>query len=177
MSGFEIEVAGDRFGEVLDQLRGLEEELQSRAVRAGLVRAVAPVKKTAKRLAPALTGDLRKSIGHKLLSRSARGRLGIGPERPAIFVGPTRKVGGYDQSFVASIVETGIEPSTRTVRRNLNGHRARRRDGQWVTYTYRHPGQEADPFLGPALKMHSAGFEGRFYDGLTRYLDRKGLRT
>lgn len=173
MSGFEIEIAGDHMADVLRELRGLEIAIQDRAVRAGLVRAVAPVKRTAKRLAPALSGDLRKSIGHKLLSRSAKGRIGIGPERVAIFVGPTRKVGGYDQSFVASLIEEGVKPGTRQVRRNLKGHRSYRRDGRWVTYSYSHPGQAADPFLQPALEQNSSGFEGRFYQGLSSYLDRQ----
>lgn len=172
MSGFEFQLSAEQMAEVHKDLEGLAADLQSKAVRAGLVKAVSPIKRAAKQNVPVLSGDLKKSIGHRLLSKTARGRLGIANDRVAIVVGPTRKVNGYAQDFVAGLVETGVEPSTRTVRRNLKGHRARKRDGKWVTYTYHHPGQKAHPFLGPALREHGDKMESRFYQGLTRYLEK-----
>ncbi|WP_162500804.1 HK97-gp10 family putative phage morphogenesis protein [Modicisalibacter coralii] len=172
MSGFEFQLSAEQMAEVQKDLDGLAADLQAKAVRAGLVKAVSPIKRAAKRNVPVLSGDLRKSIGHRLLSKSARGRLGIANDRVAIVVGPTRKVGGYAQDFVAGLVESGVEPSTRTVRRNLKGHQAHKRDGKWVTYTYRHPGQKAEPFLGPALRENGDEMDSRFYQGLTRYLEK-----
>ncbi|WIX34145.1 HK97 gp10 family phage protein [Salinicola sp. JS01] len=172
MSGFEFQLDAEQMAEVHKDLEGLAADMQAKAVRTGLVSAVSPVKRAAKQNVSVLTGDLRQSIGHRLLSKSARGRLGIADDRVAIVVGPTRKVNGYAQDFIAGLVETGVEPSTRTVRRNLKSHRARKRDGKWVTYSYRHPGQKAAPFLGPALSQHGDEMDTRFYQGLTRYLEK-----
>jgi HK97 gp10 family phage protein len=173
MSGFEFHLDSQQLQELQRDLKGLEDALQAKAVRAGLVRAVAPIKRAAKAKVPVNTGALRKSIGHRLLSKSARGRLGIASGRVGIVVGPTRKVGGYAQDFVAGLVESGVEASTRTVRRNLKGHQARKRDGKWVTYSYRHPGQQAQPFLGPALRENTEQLQSRFYEGLHKYIEKR----
>lgn len=142
MNGFEFQLDAKGVDDIHRQLSGLEEKMQRGAVRAGLVKAVGPVKKTAKSKAPTKTGALRRAIGHKSLSKSAKSRLGIAQDKMALLVGPNRN--GQGKKGMWQEFGTGDMP--------------------------------ANPFLAPALDASSAGFEGRFYDGLSSYLDRKGLK-
>ncbi|RTR01941.1 hypothetical protein [Halomonas nitroreducens] len=146
MSGFNVQVSGAGFEQARRDMAGLEHKLQHGAVRAGMVRAIAPVKKTAKANAPKDSGDLARAVGHRSLSKRAKGRLGLGADTVALLVGTNRRVGGRWQG----------------------------RKGLWQEHGTEH--MTANPFLGPALEQHQSGFGGRFYAGLSRYLDRKGLR-
>nr|WP_300312754.1 HK97-gp10 family putative phage morphogenesis protein [Halomonas sp.] len=147
MSGYEWHLRSEGFDEALHDLRALEASLQHGAVRAGLVRAIAPTKRLAKRLAPQDTGAMARAIGHRSLSKSAKSRLGIPAQNVALLVGPNRKVNGRWQG----------------------------RKGMWQELGTEH--MEANPFMTPALEQTQSGMAGRFYHGLRDYLDRKGLRT
>lgn len=147
MSGFSVQVIGKDFEEAQRDLRALESKLRQAAIRAGLVRAIGPTKKAAKRMAPRQSGDLERAIGHKQISKSAKSRLGVQAETVALLVGANRRVGGRWQG----------------------------KKGMWHEYGTEH--MEANPFLAPALEQTQGAFAGRFYDGLSGYLDRKGLRA
>lgn len=76
------------------QLLKLEEALQGKAVRTGIVAAIAPIKKAMKAMAPYKTGALAGGVGHVAVSKSAQGRLGKGGQ-VTILVGVTRNKQGY----------------------------------------------------------------------------------
>lgn len=142
MSGFDIQLDAEGVADIQRQLSNLEEKMQQGAVRAGLVKAAGPVKKRAKSMAPTKTGALKRAIGHKSLSKSAKSRLDITQDKIALLVGPNRNGQG--------------------------------KKGMWQEFGTED--MEANPFLSPALDASRSGFEGRFYEGLSSYLDRKGLK-
>ncbi len=142
MSGFEINAQLENADQMLADLKKLEQKLQDKAVRSGLVAFVAPIKRKAKELAPKMSGDMAKAIGHRQLSKRAKGRLGIASTTQALLVGPNRKVNGKYQGKKGLWHEYGTE------RMNMN------------------------PFLLPAMQSEASGGASRFYDGLKRALDK-----
>lgn len=143
MSGYDWQVRGVHLQEMRRELKQLESNLQERAVRAGLVKAVAPVKRTAKQLAPQDTGDLSRAVGHLNINRRQRSRLGLKAGTVGILVGTNRRISGRFQG----------------------------RKGMWHEHGTEH--MQANPFLWPAMQQHAGGAAGRFYEGLSRYLDRQ----
>ncbi|WP_110693292.1 HK97 gp10 family phage protein [Salinicola halophyticus] len=180
MSGFEFEISEEGASEIRERLAGLETELQQRAIRAGLNSAGKPIVETMQQLVPVGTGEdagaLKQSIAKRSLSKNARGRLGLAENAVAVRIGPIKKVNGYSQAYVGSLVEHGVKPGTRKVFRRIGGtHNLKRRLAHIRAYTYHHPGQAAEPFMAPALARNETQFESRFYDGMAAYLKRKGV--
>lgn len=180
MSGFEVGFSEEGAEGVRERLANLEAEIQQRAVRAGLNRAARPILETMQQLVPVGKGDeggaLKQSLARRSLSKNARGRLGLAEDAVAVRVGPIRKVNGYSQAYVGRLVEYGVEPSMRKVFRRIGGtHNLKRRLAHIRAYTYRHPGQAAQPFMAPALQRNASQFESRFYDGMAAYLKRRGV--
>jgi len=127
---------------LLRQLNELEDGLKIKALRSGLVRAVKPIKAHAKANAPADTGKLRQAIGHVQLSGRAKQRMGIKSSSLAILVGANRRI-----------------------------------DGEWqgrkqIWHEFGTAKMSANPFLEKALQYGESGFEGRFYQGLSSYLNK-----
>lgn len=159
--------------DTLKNLNELEKKLKTRALRRGVMNIVAPLKQSLKSMAPSDQGDLKKSIGHRSLSRRAKRSIGIDPDSVSIFIGATRKVNTYSQALKARLVEEGVKPSQRSVRRNLKGHVSYKRDGRYTSYSYRHPGQAANPFHQRALQANQGSMQSRFYSGLRAALESK----
>ncbi|MCP1314388.1 MULTISPECIES: HK97-gp10 family putative phage morphogenesis protein [unclassified Halomonas] len=143
MSGFEFQVQGQRLHEMQQELRALEDSIRERAIRAGLVAFAAPVKRDAKVLAPTDRGDLAQAIGHRNINKRQRSRLGMTVGEVGILVGANRRINGRWQG----------------------------RKGLWQEGGTEH--MEANPFLAPALQKNQGGGTSRFYQGLSRYLDRQ----
>ncbi|RUR34479.1 HK97-gp10 family putative phage morphogenesis protein [Vreelandella nanhaiensis] len=143
MSGFNWQVQGQRLDDVQQELRALEENIRERAIRAGLVSLAAPVKRDAKAMAPADTGDLAQAIGHRNINKRQRSRLGLAQGEVGILVGANRRINGRWQGRKGLWHEQGTEHMT------------------------------PNPFLLPALQKNEGGAAGRFYQGLSRYLDRQ----
>lgn len=180
MSGFEFEVSEEGAAEIRERLAGLEQEIQQRAIRAGLNAAGKPILETMQQLVAVGNGDkggaLKQSLARRSLSRNARGRIGLAEDAVAVRVGPIRKVNGYSQAYIGRLVEYGVEPGTRKVFRRIGGtHNLKRRLAHIRAYTYHHPGQAAQPFMAPALQRNATQFESRFYDGMAAYLKRRGV--
>ncbi|MCC5904096.1 MAG: hypothetical protein JJT87_19465 [Halomonas sp.] len=143
MSGFNWQVQGDKLDIMGSELRLLEDNIKERAIRSGLVAVVAPVKRSAKSLAPTDSGDMAHAVGHRNINQRQRGRLGFKPGEVGILVGTNRRINGVFQG----------------------------RKGLWQEHGTERMG--ATPFLWPAMQQHEASAAGRFYDGLSRYLDRQ----
>lgn len=143
MSGFNWQIQGMRLDEVQQELRALEDNIKERAIRAGLVALAAPIKRTAKANAPADTGDMAQAVGHRNINKRQRRRLGMTPGEVGILVGTNRRINGKWQGLKGLWHEGGTEHMT------------------------------PNPFLLPALQQHEGGGAGRFYQGLSRYLDRQ----
>ncbi|MGP7732935.1 HK97-gp10 family putative phage morphogenesis protein [Oceanimonas smirnovii] len=142
MSGFELNVSHQGVDQMLRELAQLERRLQTRAVRAGLVEFVQPIKKAAQQLAPKDSGDLARAVSHRNLSPRVKRRLGIAAGTVSLLVGPNRKVKGRWQT----------------------------KKGIWQEHGTKR--MQASPFLGPALERGQAGGEQRFYKGLSESLER-----
>ena len=80
---------------LIKALQSLEKDLQTKALRSGIVAAIKPVKPAMAALAPRKSGRLRESIGHIGLSASAAGR--VGASGLAIIVGSVKRSGGRSQ--------------------------------------------------------------------------------
>ena len=128
---------------LLRELKHLEDSLQKKAIRSGLVQAVKPIKKTAKQLAPKKAGALAQAVGHRQLSKRAKSRLGIPKDTDAIIVGTNRKINGRWQG----------------------------KKGIWQEHgtTY----MRANSFLSPALEQHESQLDEGFYHGLASFLDKQ----
>lgn len=156
------------------QLEALADGIRTKVVRAGLVKAVAPIKKTMKALAPKLTGDMAKAVGHKTLSKrdSARidlfaggsNRVSVANPGVAIIVGPNRKNRkGYNQAYKATLIEHGVKPSFR----RYKNARLRSRYSGYMT-----EGFQGSYFMAKSLEQNESGMTDRFYEGVAAYLNR-----
>lgn len=119
-----IEISAPEIADIQKRLLELNDGLQKKAVRAGLVLGAKPIKDTMRTLAPKLTGALSRSIGHQTLSESAKARAGIDPSLEAISVGPqkvrlsarqlgqglTRSQFSGERWLVHILEETGAKP-------------------------------------------------------------------
>lgn len=143
MSSFDWQVRGVHLQDMQRELKALEDNIKERAIRAGLVAVVAPVKRTANILAPADTGAMAAAIGHRNINQRQRSRLGMKAGTFGVLVGTNRRIEGRWQG----------------------------RKGMWHEHGTKH--MEADPFLWPAMQQHQSGVPGRFYQGLSRYLNRQ----
>ncbi|MFI0472242.1 HK97-gp10 family putative phage morphogenesis protein [Halomonas sp. HMF6819] len=146
MSGFEVQVSGQRLHDMQHELKALENNIRERAIRAGLVAVASPIKKTAKQLAPADSGDMAQAIGHRNINRRQRSRLGFKPDEVGILIGANRRINGRWQG----------------------------RKGLWHEHGTEH--MTPNPFLAPALAQNQSGTPQRFYEGLSKYLDRQRKR-
>jgi len=157
------------------ELAALSVELQTKALSAGLVAAIKPIKADMAANAPKDKGNLAKSVGHKRLSKTAKARLGsvdgqsIDDDTLVLLVGPNRKVSGRSQAWKASLLEDGtkahrIDPK--------NGKGLKLRGGGYAN-SVNHPGVRATGFMRKSLERNQAGLNDRFYTGLSRYLNRK----
>lgn len=146
MSGFDWQVRGVHLQEVQRELKALEDNIKERAIRAGLVAVVAPVKRTAKAIAPAESGDMARAIGHRNINKRQRSRLGFLAGEVGILVGTNRRINGRWQGRKGMWQEHGTEKMS------------------------------ANPFLWPAMQQNQGGTPKRFYEGLTKYLERQRSR-
>tara|TARA_R110000850_G_scaffold36103_2_gene95879 strand:- start:17315 stop:17767 length:453 start_codon:yes stop_codon:yes gene_type:complete len=143
MSGFDWQVQGVHLQEMQRELKALEDNIKERAIRAGLVSVVAPVKRTAKSEAPSDSGDMARAVGHRNINKRQRSRLGFKPGEVGLLVGTNRKINGRWQGRKGMWQEQGTE------------------------------NMDSNPFLWPAMQKHQSGVPGRFYEGLSKYLDRQ----
>ena len=147
----------------------LEKTLRDKALHSATVAAAKPYKDAMKREAPLDTGILRLAIGHKKLSRTAKGRLGIASDDSAVLVGPNRKVRGRARARVAALLEEGAKPHI---------IRPRKRGGvlSWVAglavKSVRHPGFRPNPFMRRAHESAGGDVQRLFYQGLAKQLDK-----
>lgn len=143
MSSFDWQVRGVHLQDMQRELKALEDNIKERAIRAGLVAVVAPVKRTAKSQAPTDSGDMARAVGHLNLNRRQRSRLGFKAGEVGLLVGTNRRINGRWQG----------------------------RKGMWQEHGTNR--MDANPFLLPAMQQHQSGVPGRFYQGLSKYLDRQ----
>lgn len=95
MSGFDWQVQGVYLQDVQRELKALEDNIKERAIRAGLVSVVAPVKRTAKSEAPTHSGDMARAVGHRNINKRQRARLGMRLGE----VGTNRRINGRWQGL------------------------------------------------------------------------------
>ena len=171
MNNLDIQLDTKAIQKQLDQLA---DGIRTKAVRAGLVKAASPIKKTMKALAPKRTGDLAKAVGHQTLSKRDAGRIDLfagGSNRVsvanpgvAIIVGPNRKNRkGYGQAYKATLMEHGVKAS---FRRYKKPHLRSQYSG------YMTEGFRGTFFMARALEQNESGMADRFYHGVAAYLNR-----
>ena len=153
---------------LLKDLSRLEETLQNKVVRSGLVALSKPLKKSMAANAPKNKGYLAQSINHKSLNKRQKSRLNIAPDDIAILVGPNKKVNGFSQSRKANLVENGvkahvIEAKAKALRIGPIG---------FASGKIKHPGIKADPFMADSLQNNESNLQGLFYKGMAKSLDR-----
>ena len=176
MSGFDFQLKADDLDRLNRDLRDLERSIKSRAISAGLREVAKPLIPDMKAGVAVRSGRLKKSLGVRALSKSFKQKYGLDSENPALIAGSVTKQGGYAQDYKARLVEHGVEAGNREVRRNLKGHQRWKADGKYTFYSYYAPGMKAQPFMKPAFDKNSSGAAGRFYSGLSAYLDRQRNR-
>lgn len=176
MTQIEIQFEGSE--KAVKQLGELEEELKTKAVRAGLSPLATEVRKRMQTLAPDDTGVLKQSINRTSISGRAAARLKIFGQTPklnpgevALLIGPNKRVGGVRRSSIAHLIEGGTKPHTLTPKR---ASVLRFRDG--FAKSVDHPGTRGQPFMEPALDSVD-GSRGRelFDKGLERHLRKLGF--
>lgn len=173
MSGFDLSLNNHDVVFLKKELAALEKNIKRAAVSAGLREVTKPLVPEMKSGVAVRSGKLRRSIGVRAVGRKFKDKYNLDPQNPALAVGAVKKVGGYAQDYKARLIEHGVDAGRREVKRNLKGHRNHRADGLYTFYDYYSPGMRAQPFMKPAFGAHAGGAAGRFYQGLSNYLDRQ----
>lgn len=158
----------NQLNDLLKDLTRLEETLQNKVVRSGLVALSKPIKKDMAANAPKNQGYLAQSINHKSLNKRQKSRMNIVDSDVAILVGPNKKVNGFSQARKANLVEGGvkahtIESKSKVLAIGANGFAAGK---------IKHPGIKADPFMENALKSNEINISSLFYKGMAKTLDK-----
>lgn len=138
--------------QLLKQLGEIEAGLQQKAIRSGLVKAAAPIKKAVKEKIAAEQlidkGHMLKAIGHLSISKRAKVRLGVPQQTVAIIIGPNRK-----------IIDDG--------KKRWQGRKA-------IWHEFGTKRMKATPFL-ESSKQQSEGQMGQlFFQGLQAYINKIG---
>jgi len=159
---------------LVKELRGLSEDLQRKAVDAGLVTSMKPIKAAMKTTAPRNKhGYIADSIGHRNVSKTAKARLGIDPEDRAKLVGPTKKVNINDKKIglgrLAHLLEEGTAPHL--IR--FKNKKALHGNGNWFAQEVKHPGIRATYFMANSLAIHQSRVPALFYQGLAKHLNKR----
>jgi hypothetical protein len=147
------------------ELKGFQTDIQTKAVRAGLIEVAKPITKTMKSGFRSRSGALKRSIGRSTLSNSAKSRLGISAKSTAMLIGPNRKVGGRRQSLKAVRVDQGTKP-----------HIIKPKDDGALMFggkhskLVKHPGAKAANFIANAMRKNEGYTSARFYKGLSKAL-------
>ena len=76
---------------LLRRLGKMEGAVKDKGLRSALVGYAGPIKKSMKRYISPVTGDLRRSIGHRVMNKRERSLIGRGAG-VSMAVGPTRRV-------------------------------------------------------------------------------------
>lgn len=77
---------------MIKQLNGLGAALGPKGMRSALVGYTGPIKKEIKNRIRSVTGDLKKSIGHRSFTTKEKASLGYSGNRAVLAIGSTRKV-------------------------------------------------------------------------------------
>jgi HK97 gp10 family phage protein len=153
---------------LLKELNELEDVIQSKVVRSGLVTLSKPLKKSMAANAPKDQGYLAQSINHKSLNKRQKSRLNIATVDVAIIVGPNKKVNGFSQSRKANLVENGVKAH---VIQSNNKPLKIGRTG-YASGKIKHPGIKANPFMANALQENESNLQDLFYKGMAKSLNR-----
>lgn len=168
---------------VIRRLQSFSSELQNKALSSGLSGAAAPIKKRMKQLVPVQPGGgaLKRSIGHRQLSVSARARIGVPADVKAVIVGPIRRVADpkykrnpgskIQQGFKAYWMEYGTKGGYTIPKKsdkfvNIGGN---------VRREVTHPGvRSPSRFVSRSFDQTRSQVEKAFFVALSKRLDKLG---
>ena len=163
------------------ELEGLSQELQDKAVKAGIATVAIEGVKLMRQYAPVDTGRLRKSIRRKKLPASARAKLNVSPNLAAVIVGPNYKGMGR----IANVLEGGAKHHLIKPREESNVQKFLRAQGLrgkkstilangngLFASKVNHPGTRAYQFIHRSNKELQQKSGGLFYKGVQDYLQR-----
>jgi HK97 gp10 family phage protein len=164
----------NQLSDLLKDLIRLEETLQNKVVRSGLVATAKPIKKDMKSLAPKRSGVLAASVNHKQLTKAQKQRVDIAASDTAIIVGPNKKANGTDVTWRANFIEEGVRPHdiNRHYTRKLGRSLKMKIGGRVITGDVKHPGLKANPFMKKSIKQNESNIPNLFYKGMAKTLDR-----
>lgn len=152
-------------------LQQLPVEVETKILRQALARGANVVRDEARRLVPAKTGRLRKSIK---TSRDTKNGQIIAKVR---LRGPDSYLGVFMEYGVAShlIARTGAGEGKVAVRKAKDGEGkvkggVMKIGGEFVSGIIEHPGHSAHPFMRPALDTKAADVVNTIGDYLQKYL-------
>ncbi|MCU7917070.1 MAG: hypothetical protein KZQ95_01775 [Candidatus Thiodiazotropha sp. (ex Epidulcina cf. delphinae)] len=168
---------------LIAKLKRLEGNLPTKGMRTALVASVAPLKRNIKTSVRDVTGSLRKSIGHRSISKSAKVRLGFSSDEVALLVGATRKVAGsigapagkkWDQNYKLNWLERGVRPHTIPDVGKTNRFRGRKvlKFGGGYAISVEHPGFSGRQIVWKALQATRSRQQSLFNRKLHAFLDR-----
>ncbi|MEW8027846.1 MAG: hypothetical protein AB2806_08915 [Candidatus Thiodiazotropha sp.] len=169
---------------LITSLNKLEGNLPSKGMRSALVASVKPLKGNLKGRIHHVTGSLKRAIGHKSLSKTAKARLGYDAGRVVLLVGATRKTAGsigaplgkrWDQNYKLHWLEQGVKAhDIPNVSKGRSTFKARKTlmIGGAFRKTVTHPGFAGRQLVWKSLQATRAQQQSLFYRGLVKYLDR-----
>ncbi|PUB82378.1 MAG: hypothetical protein DBP02_15100 [gamma proteobacterium symbiont of Ctena orbiculata] len=168
---------------LMSRLHSLEGKLPDKGMRSSLVASLGPFKKRLKGSIRNVTGSLRRAIGHRSLSASARARLGYSRESVVLFAGATKKVAGsigappgkkWDQNYKLHFLEMGVRPHTipdvgKTKR--FRGRKVLKFGGGYAT-SIEHPGFAGRRLVWKSLQATRSQQQSLFNQRLKVFLDK-----
>ncbi len=168
----------------------LGDRLQNKALTAGLRKSAQPLKDVMRALTPTRTGVLRRSVGHRTLSKSAGSRIGLKSDQRGVLVGPIKAVAdpGYARSpgkkvfqqHKAYWLEYGaaahrIDVSKTNAaphRRSFTRRKVMKFNGVFSTRVS-HPGVRATQYIARANRATGSAQSVAFFNGMAAELDKQ----
>jgi len=173
------------------ELNALSEELKYKAVRAGVAKVSGSGAKIMKQKVSVDRGEIKKSIRRRMISKSAKRRLGYGDNAVVQYVGSIIQVSKDDGGWIGNILEGGakahvIQPKTRMRRvdafKQAQGMAHKKLAGglsdgnTFFGKKVRHPGIRATHFVKRTDDKNNARAVGLFYAGVRDYLSRQSKK-
>lgn len=158
---------------LLGRLSKFESAISLKGLRSAMVGYAGPIKKEMKRRIRSVTGDLRKSIGHKSLTKREKSSLGFSGGRVVLAVGATRKVMDSrtgkksDLGYKLHWLDAG------TKRHDIKPNKKKRlKIGNVFVKIARHPGVYPRRTIDGSTKATAASSRQGFDKALARFLDK-----
>lgn len=164
--------------EMTKSLVSLGPDLQYKGMRSAVVAYAAPIKAAMKGMIRSRSGMLKRSIGHKTVSKTDKITLGYKSESVVIAVGAVRKVAapgkllGVSQVKKMQWLDEGVKPHDIPRKRGIRRRSKKMKIGGRFVSSVEHPGTRPQNILDRSVSTSRSASQERFNRKLAQFLDK-----